>query len=222
MPHIVFPASLATKLWTHVPMINSLPSAPNLLFFLRNIGSVSCFVMLDPVNILLCWMVGCKPSSTEGTGLTYQGMMSRHSFGLWSSFVILLCRGPEKLQPHPRPHCPFQRLPSISTPPEPSSNTWLLLQTHSPPHSGSFECFQRSDSAASHPPSTDAFWPLMETSTGLRLPASFFATCSLQFPMVAILASKSQFQPWQGTFSQSLILIVRSSSALGLQLFFCT
>lgn len=68
MPDIVSLASLATKLWTHVPVIDLFPSAPILLFFFFFfIGSVSCFLMLDPVNILLCQVVGRKPSSTEGT-----------------------------------------------------------------------------------------------------------------------------------------------------------
>lgn len=63
----------------------SLSSKPT--FLLCNIGSVSCFVMPDPGNVLLYWMVGCKPSSTEGTRINLP-RDDEQTF-LWP--VVLLC-----------------------------------------------------------------------------------------------------------------------------------
>lgn len=121
----------------------SLSSKPT--FLLCNIGSVSCFVMLDPGNILLCRMVGCKPSSTEGTRINLP-RDDKQTF-LWP--VVLLCYF-SMLGSWEAPAAPLATL----SPPEASKHlqTTRTLQQHMatsidlhpPTHSGSFEGFQRS------------------------------------------------------------------------------
>ena len=220
MPHIVFPASLATKLWTHVPVTNLFPSAPNLLFFFCNSGPVSCFVMLDSVNILLCRMVGCKPSSTERTRISLPSDGGQ-TF-LWH--VVLLCYLSMQWSCSNFWETPAAPLTTLS-PPEASKHlqtTRTLQQQHRatsidlhPLHTAAALNASRDSILLPHTlHSTEGFWPFVETSTGLWPLASFFATCRLQFPMAVILSWKTSISALAG----HCLLVFNSYSSLFLSL----